>query len=176
MGVGVILKWCDWSLPEAGLEARRRLKPALPVDVYRFFASEQSFSCILILAALVRPDEGVHPMLHSRLLKSGSKNRIMVLVVLVLAGLGGLRTLVSTAAAAPKDPAQVAASELAAGEKQTLQLLNLLDRDHSGKVSKAEFMSFMEAEFDRLDKNSDGELDVKELGQTQVRVHAGVHR
>jgi Ca2+-binding EF-hand superfamily protein len=41
-----------------------------------------------------------------------------------------------------------------------------MDRDQSGKGSHEEFMAFMEAEFQRLDKNKDGELDVKELTQT----------
>jgi hypothetical protein len=31
-------------------------------------------------------------------------------------------------------------------------------------------MSFMEAEFDRLDVKKDGELDVKELTQSQLRL------
>jgi Ca2+-binding EF-hand superfamily protein len=39
----------------------------------------------------------------------------------------------------------------------------------SGKISKKEFMDFMEAEFDRLDKNKSGELDVKELIQSRAR-------
>jgi Ca2+-binding EF-hand superfamily protein len=37
-------------------------------------------------------------------------------------------------------------------------------------------MKYMEAEFDRLDKNKDGELDVKELTQSQYSVHVGTHR
>jgi hypothetical protein len=31
-------------------------------------------------------------------------------------------------------------------------------------------MKFMEAEFDRLDKNKSGELDAKELAQSRLRV------
>ncbi len=57
-----------------------------------------------------------------------------------------------------------------------MQLLSLMDSDHSGKVSKAEFMHFMSVEFDRLDKNEDGELDGTELTQSQYFVHGGVHR
>jgi hypothetical protein len=37
-------------------------------------------------------------------------------------------------------------------------------------------MSFMEAEFERLDVNKDGELDVKELTQSQVHVVRGRSR
>jgi Ca2+-binding EF-hand superfamily protein len=43
------------------------------------------------------------------------------------------------------------------------QLLPLMDQDHSGKVSRQEFMSFMNQEFDRLDTNHNGSLDVDEL-------------
>ena len=35
---------------------------------------------------------------------------------------------------------------------------------------KEEWMKFMEAEFDRLDKDKKGQLDVKELTQSKLRV------
>jgi hypothetical protein len=95
-----------------------------------------------------------------------SKKRMMMLVAVVL-GLATARSLVPTAFAAPR---------LDQGLKQTMQLLVLMDTDPSGKVSKAEFMKFMEAEFDKLDKNKDGALDVKEFTQSQYYVHVGVHR
>jgi hypothetical protein len=66
--------------------------------------------------------------------------------------------------------------KVAAGVPATKQLLLLMDTDKNGKVSKQEFMSFMAAEFDRLDINHDGELDVKELMQLQVRPTSGFHR
>jgi len=66
--------------------------------------------------------------------------------------------------------------KVAAGVPATKQLLLLMDTDKNGKVSKQEFMSFMTAEFDRLDINHDGELDVKELMQLQVRPASGYHR
>ena len=49
------------------------------------------------------------------------------------------------------------------------QLLLMMDRDRNGKVSRAEFMAFMAAEFDRLDVNKDGELDPVELAGLTVR-------
>jgi len=49
------------------------------------------------------------------------------------------------------------------GEYSVTQLLKLMDKDQNGKVSRAEFMKFMNAEFDQLDVNKDGELDVNEL-------------
>jgi len=66
--------------------------------------------------------------------------------------------------------------KVAAGVPATKQLLLLMDTDKNGKVSKQEFLSFMEAEFERLDINHDGELDVKELTQLQVRPAGGFHR
>ncbi|HYA18819.1 MAG TPA: EF-hand domain-containing protein [Bryobacteraceae bacterium] len=65
---------------------------------------------------------------------------------------------------------------LAIGETEAKQMLLLMDKDKNGKVSKQEFMSFMEAEFARLDVNKDGELDVKELTQSQVHIHTASHR
>jgi hypothetical protein len=63
-----------------------------------------------------------------------------------------------------------------AGVPATKQLLLLMDTDKNGKVSKQEFMTFMEAEFNRLDMNHDGELDVHELTQLRVRSTGGYHR
>jgi Ca2+-binding EF-hand superfamily protein len=50
---------------------------------------------------------------------------------------------------------------IAAGEQNPKQLLRLMDTDKKGKVSKAEFMAYMEAEFDRVDVNHDGQLNGK---------------
>jgi len=63
---------------------------------------------------------------------------------------------------------------LEAGEAEAKRMLLLMDADKNGKVSRKEFMAFMETEFDRMDINKDGELDVKEL--TQFHVHGGTHR
>jgi len=40
----------------------------------------------------------------------------------------------------------------------------------NGKVSRQEFKEYMVAEFDRLDKDKSGELDVKKLAQSQFQV------
>jgi len=45
-----------------------------------------------------------------------------------------------------------------------------MDTNKSGKVSKEEWMKFMEAEFDRLDADHRGQLDVKELTPSRVRM------
>jgi Ca2+-binding EF-hand superfamily protein len=61
-------------------------------------------------------------------------------------------------------PAQNIAS-LDKGENNTVELLRLMDKDQNGKVSRAEFDSYMNKEFDSLDVNRDGELDENELAQ-----------
>jgi len=55
------------------------------------------------------------------------------------------------------------AQKLTTGLPPIVQLLQLMDTDQNGKVSKEEFMHFMEAEFDFADKNHDGQLDPIEL-------------
>jgi hypothetical protein len=60
-------------------------------------------------------------------------------------------------------PAAVDSTKLSTGLSPLAQLLQLMDTDKNGKVSKDEFMSFMQAEFDFADKNHDGQLDPVEL-------------
>ena len=50
------------------------------------------------------------------------------------------------------------------------ELLFLMDTDKCGKVSKRDWMNFMEAEFNRLDKDGNGILDLTELRQSAVSV------
>jgi hypothetical protein len=68
--------------------------------------------------------------------------------------------------------------KVAAGEVDVKQLLLLMDTDKNGKISKKEFMDFMAAEFDRLDIDKSGELDVKELEKSQLTSthHGGTRR
>jgi hypothetical protein len=68
--------------------------------------------------------------------------------------------------AVPKPPQD----RLALGEDEVKQLLLLIDTNMNGKISKQEFMKFMESEFDRLDKEKNGQLDVKEVTQSKLRV------
>ncbi len=44
-----------------------------------------------------------------------------------------------------------------------------MDKNKDGKVSKEEWMRFMEAEFDRLDTNHDGFIDVKDMEKSQIQ-------
>ncbi|MGD0734308.1 MAG: EF-hand domain-containing protein [Terracidiphilus sp.] len=70
------------------------------------------------------------------------------------------------------------APEVVAASPEAVKLLKLMDTDRNGKISRAEYMAFMSAEFDRLDVNHDGELDVKELEKSQLAVahHGGTRR
>ena len=81
-----------------------------------------------------------------------------------------------SASATPDPDAKRKEKNLATGEVEAKQLLLLMDQDQSGKVSKKEFMTFMEEEFQRLDINKDGELDVKELVQSRLVPRGGRHR
>jgi|ERR1700728_3555851 EF hand len=78
----------------------------------------------------------------------------------------------STGVVSPTSEAEKAEREkrLAAATEAAKQLLLVMDTNQSGKVSKEEWMKFMEAEFDRLDTDHKGQLDVKELTQSRVRV------
>jgi len=93
--------------------------------------------------------------------------------ILLVGGL--IRTAgAASQAASPNAPDFTPNSKpVAAGETEAKKLLVLMDADKSGTVSKKEFMDFMAAEFDRLDTNRDGVLDVKELEKSQL---AATHR
>ena len=88
-----------------------------------------------------------------------------IIAVVAITGAIASAALAQTKATAPKPQDRVAL-----GEEQARQLLLLIDTDKSGKISKQEWMRFMEAEFDRLDKAKNGELDVRELTQSKLRV------
>jgi Ca2+-binding EF-hand superfamily protein len=80
--------------------------------------------------------------------------------------------VISVAALAASDNNVFAATRhaVAAGEGQVRQLLLLMDRDQNGQVSRAEFMGFMEAEFEALDVDRSGELNPEELSRSRIRV------
>lgn len=60
--------------------------------------------------------------------------------------------------------------KFALANENVKKLLLLMDTDHSGRISKREWMSFMEAEFDRLDRDGSGELDLKELQRAGLSI------
>jgi hypothetical protein len=97
------------------------------------------------------------------------KRTKIVLVIVVITMLattwGMVGTAVAQKAAVPKPQ-----DKLAIGEDEAKQLLLLIDVDKNDRISKQEWMRFMEAEFDRLDKAKTGYLDAKELMQSKLRV------
>jgi Ca2+-binding EF-hand superfamily protein len=54
-------------------------------------------------------------------------------------------------------------------EDEVNLLFFLMDTNKNGKISKQEWMTFMSAEFDRLDRDKSGDLDPKELAQLSLR-------
>lgn len=88
------------------------------------------------------------------------KSTAMIAALLIAGGTIG-------SAAAVADEMVADTGKLATALSSTARLLQLMDTDKNGKVSKEEFMRFMEAEFDFADKNKDGELDPKELKRLQ---------
>ena len=77
--------------------------------------------------------------------------------------------MIVTFAFAQKGPILKTQDKIALGESEVKQLLLLMDTDKNGKISRKEYMEFMEKEFDRLDKDKSGELDPKELTQSSFR-------
>jgi hypothetical protein len=57
---------------------------------------------------------------------------------------------------------------LAVSDSQDVQGLPVLVKNEDGKVSKQEFLKFMEAEFDRVDTDKDGYLNAGELKQLRL--------
>ena len=96
------------------------------------------------------------------------KHRYMSVLIVVGALFGGMVAIDGASAlqkaSNPREP-----DTIALGQEEVKQLLLLMDTDKNGKVSKQEFMKFMEEEFDRLDKDKSGELDPKELSQSRLR-------
>ena len=110
-----------------------------------------------------------------RTIFAGTRKILLIVPIAAALAIGGARVgtvLVAQEPAADQNAKQ-REKNIAAGEREAKQLLLLMDRDQSGKVSKQEFMSFMEAEFERMDINKDGELDVKELTGFRLVPHGG---
>jgi Ca2+-binding EF-hand superfamily protein len=96
------------------------------------------------------------------LIRSNRLRAIVGFVVLVVAA-ATLSNAFAQKASVPKPQ-----NRLAIGEDSVKQLLPLMDADKNGMVSEQDFMKFMAAEFQRLDKEKRGELNVKELTQSTL--------
>jgi hypothetical protein len=98
-----------------------------------------------------------------------SKKKTTVAILFIVAALSPIWAMQGMAlaqkASVPKQQ-----DTLALGQDQVKQLLLLINTSKTGKITKQEWMRFMEAEFDRLDKNKTGELDAKELAQSRLQV------
>jgi len=88
---------------------------------------------------------------------------LVILVIAVLVATWAIPGTAQQKTATPKTQ-----NKLVLGEDEVKRLLLLMDTDKNGRISKQEFMKFMEAEFDRLDKDKSGDLDVQELAQSQL--------
>lgn len=86
------------------------------------------------------------------------KRTSLLLVVVAAVALIAVCATLRTAAA--REPGSKRLDNYALGVDQVKQLLVLMDADNNGKVSKQEFMSYMDTEFGRLDKDENGQVDV----------------
>jgi hypothetical protein len=92
-------------------------------------------------------------------------NRVWIIVAITaMVAMGGmLGNAAAQKASVPKPQ-----DKLVLGEDEVKKLLLIMEPDKKGKISKREYMKFMEAEFERLDMDKNGELDVKRLTQSSV--------
>jgi hypothetical protein len=97
------------------------------------------------------------------------RRRNILLITLGLALLVAIGFMLEPAFAGNAGSAPRRVDILALAEDEVKQLLLLMDTNQNGKISKEEFLKFMEAEFDRLDTDRSGQLDPKELTQSQLR-------
>jgi Ca2+-binding EF-hand superfamily protein len=91
-------------------------------------------------------------------MRKKSKLTILLFAVLFAIALSAQ----NRAAAAPEDRQGLK-------EDEVNLMFFLMDTDKNGKISKQEWMTFMSAEFDRLDTDKSGGLDPKELAQLSLR-------
>ena len=92
-------------------------------------------------------------------------NTVWILAILTVLLVTG--TMLATAAAQKASVPKVQ-DRLAMGEEGVKHLLLLMNPDKQGMVSKQEYMKFMEAEFERLDREKKGELNVRKLTQAKL--------
>jgi len=91
-------------------------------------------------------------------------NRLRIVAVIAVLGLTGAALGHAQQKASVPKPQD----KMVMGEQGIKQLLSLMDTDKNGMVSKQEFMKFMAAEFERLDKTRIGQLNVKELTRSNL--------
>jgi len=88
------------------------------------------------------------------------------LLLVCMCGGGPLReTSFAQRASVPKQP-----DKAVIATENVKELLAVMDTDKNRKISKQEWMKFMEAEFDKLDAANKGEIDPRELLQSTVSI------
>jgi Ca2+-binding EF-hand superfamily protein len=88
----------------------------------------------------------------------------------LLIGLMSATGALAGSALAQKSTAAKPPDRVALANEDVKKLLLLMDSDKNGRISKQEWMNFMEAEFNKLDRDGNGELDPKELQQSTLSV------
>ena len=88
------------------------------------------------------------------------KNKLTILLFAVLFATAPLAQ--NRAAAAPEERQGLK-------EDEVNLMFFLMDTDKNDKISRQEWMTFMSAEFDRLDTDKRGDLNPKELAQLSLR-------
>jgi hypothetical protein len=89
--------------------------------------------------------------------------RFIVAITVVVAAATFLGTAAAQKVSVPRPQ-----DRLAMGEEHVKQLLLIMETDSNGMISRQEYMEFMEAEFQRLDKNKQGRLDARQLNQSTL--------
>jgi Ca2+-binding EF-hand superfamily protein len=89
--------------------------------------------------------------------------RFIVAITVVVAAATFLGTAAAQKASVPRPQ-----DRLAMGEEHVKQLLLIMETDSNGMISRQEYMKFMEAEFQRLDKNRQGQLNARQLNQATL--------
>jgi len=87
---------------------------------------------------------------------------IAILTVLLATG------ILLTTAAAQKASVPKTQDRLAMGEEPAKQLLMVMSTNGKDVVTKQEYMKFAEEEFDRLDKEKKGALNVRQFSQMSL--------
>jgi EF-hand domain pair len=118
------------------------------------------------LTAVLLPSRVSQTFNNSRrhFMRKAQKYLVIGVVTSMVFSYGAWRSHVRAASETPPPR-----DKIALGEDDVKALLGLMDQDKNGKVSQKEFMKFMKAEFERLDKDHSGELDVKELTAAQIK-------
>jgi len=91
-------------------------------------------------------------------------SRMTVLVVVVLLSVS---LFSSKMAMANKEELTKRPNKVLIAEDHVAQLMLLMDTTKNGRISKQDWMKFMEEEFDRLDKSRTGEVDLRQLPQNK---------